>query len=267
MRRLAWATDIHLDRLIERDYREYIEYLKELNPDCLVISGDIGEGEYVCKSLAEFDEAFNFPIYFVLGNHDFYFGSFAGVENNVRALVAKSRNLHWLTETGIVALNDSTALIGVEGWGDARHGTYDLSEGSTRDVLTINDYKNLNREEIRLLLESKADKDAGILRPVLTEAIKTYPNVIFVTHVPPFVEVCFDRSLRICGEYKLPFYTCKVIGDMLLEKMSENPQCQMNVLCGHTHEKADLEILENLRVRVKESGYGSWWDATIIEFD
>lgn len=267
MRRLAWATDIHLDRLNERDYLEYKEYLQELNPDCLVISGDIGEGEYVCRSLKDFNDSFNFPIYFVLGNHDFYFNSFSNVENDIRQLTAESANLHWLTEKGIVELNASTALIGVEGWGDGRHGTYNLSEGSTRDVLTINDYKGLNREQIAELMQSRADRDAEILRPVLLEAVKKYSKVIFVTHVPPFVEVCFDRSLRICGEYKLPFYVCKVIGDLLLDTMRGNPTCQMTVLCGHTHEKADANILENLRVRVKESGYGSWWDATIIEFE
>ncbi|MEP6903024.1 MAG: metallophosphoesterase [Actinomycetota bacterium] len=267
MKQLAWATDIHLDRLTERDYLEYKEYLQELNPDCLIISGDIAEGEVVCKSLKDFNDSFDFPIYFVLGNHDFYFSGFAEVEENVRALIKESGNLNWLSESGIVQLNDSTALIGVEGWGDARNGTLNLSEGTTRDVMSIADYKGLSRVEIGELLKSKGDRYAEILRPVLFEAVKNFQKVIFVTHVPPFVEVCFDRSLRICGEFKLPFYTCKVIGDMLLEVMTENPSCQMTVLCGHTHEKADTKILENLRVRVKESGYGSWWDATIILLD
>jgi len=263
----AWATDIHLDRLTERDYAEYKEYLQELNPDCLIISGDIAEGEVVCKSLKDFNDSFDFPIYFVLGNHDFYFSSFAETEENVRAAVKESKNLNWLSESGIIALSNSTALIGIEGWGDAGNGTLNLSEGSTRDVLSIADYKGLNREEIGGLLESKGAEYAEKLRPVLLEAVSNFQNIIFVTHVPPFVEACFDRSLRICGDFKLPFYTCKVIGDMLLEVMNENPSCRMTVLCGHTHEKADVNILENLRVRVKESSYGSWWDATMISIE
>ncbi|CAN5441564.1 metallophosphoesterase [soil metagenome] len=267
MKSVAWVTDIHLDRLNERDYLEYKEYLQELNPDGLIISGDIAEGEHVCKSLKDFNDSFGFPIYFVLGNHDFYFSSFLQVEENVRALVKASENLHWLSEAGVVRLDDSTALIGVEGWGDARNGTLNLSEGSTRDVLSIADYKDLTREKISELLELKGDKYAEILRPVLLDAVKNFEKVILVTHVPPFVEVCFDRSLRICGEFKLPFYTCKAIGDMLLEVMNENPACRMTVLCGHTHEKADVKILDNLRVRVKESNYGSWWDATLISLD
>jgi 3',5'-cyclic-AMP phosphodiesterase len=267
MHKIAWATDIHLDRLLERDYLEYKDYLQKLNPDCLLISGDIAEGEFVCKSLSDFNDSFNFPIYFVLGNHDFYFSSFAEVEKKVGELVEKSANLYWLSKSGIIKLNETTALIGIEGWGDAGNGTFNLSEGSSRDVLSIADYKGLTREEIGELMKSKGAKYAEALRPVLREAVRIYKNVILVTHVPPFVEVCFDRSLRIIGEFKQPFYTCKAIGDLLLELMPKNPGCRMTVLCGHTHEKADVKILENLRVRVKESGYGSWWDATSIDLD
>lgn len=264
---IAWATDIHLDRLSERDYLEYKEYLQELNPDCLIISGDIAEGEFVFEALKDFNDSLKFPIHFVLGNHDFYYGSFAKVEKKVRQLVKESANLNWLSESEIVPLNDETALIGVEGWGDARNGTLNLSEGAARDILAISDYKGLSKEEIGEFLRIKGEKYAEILRPRLLEAVTNFQKVILVTHVPPFVEVCFDRSLRICSEFKLPFYTCKAIGDMLLEVMPENPSCQMTVLSGHTHEKADVKILENLRVRVKESGYGSWWDATLINLE
>lgn len=267
MKKIAWATDTHLDRLGENDYLEYKEYLQELNPDCLILSGDIAEGEVVTKSLKDFDESFDFPIYFVLGNHDFYWSSFAQVETNIQELVKNSKRLVWLSQSDVIPLNDSTCLIGIEGWGDGRNGTVNISKGYTKDLLLIESYKGLNREEIANLLQTRGDYYAEILRPKLIEAVKNYEKVILVTHVPPFVEVCFDRSLRIYNEFRQPFYTCKAIGDLLLEVMSENPSCQMTVLCGHTHETADVKILDNLRVRVKESGYGTWWNATIINID
>ncbi len=262
--RIGWATDIHLDRLNERDYLEYKEYLRELNPDLLIISGDIAEGEKVCHSLKDFNDSFNFRIYFVLGNHDFYWSSFAVVEENIRNLVKEAPNLNWLTESGVIPLNETTALIGVEGWGDGRNGTLNMSEGFTRDLLSIEDYKGLDRIEIGKLLNKIGEKYAANLRPKLLEAVKSYKNVILVTHVPPFVEACFDRRLQIIEEFKQPFYTCKAIGDMLLDVMNANPMCDMTVLCGHLHETADVKILENLRIKVKESGYGVWWDATLI---
>ena len=265
--KIAWVTDIHLDRLSERDYLEYKEYLQELNPDCLIISGDIAEGEKVCRSLRDFNNTLNYPIYFVLGNHDFYFNTFEQVDFEIEELAKNSKNLNWLTNSGIIHLNKKTALIGVEGWGDGRNGTLNISKGYTKDLVLIESYKNLNREEIARLMNLRGDYYAEILKPKLNEALKKYEKVIFVTHVPPFVEVCFDRALRIYDEFRQPFYTCKAIGDLLLEVMSENPDSQMTVLCGHTHEKADIKILENLRVRVKESGYGTWWDATMISID
>jgi Icc protein len=267
MKKIAWATDIHLDRLSERDYLEYKEYLQELNPDCLIISGDIAEGELVCKSLRDFDESFDFPIFFVLGNHDFYFKGFEVVENEIRDLAENSKILHWLTEAGVIKLDDSTALIGIESWGDDGNGTLNLSKGYTKDLLTIPDYKGLKLEEISNLMRSRGERNAANLRPVLQKALENYRNVILVTHVPPFVEACFDRSLRVIDEFKQPFYTCKAVGDLILDVMTANPECRMTVLCGHTHEKADVKILENLRVRVKESGYGSWWDATMVDLE
>lgn len=264
MKKIAWATDIHVDRLIERDYLEYKDYLRELEPDCLIVSGDIAEGERVCECLRDFDESFDFPIFFVLGNHDFYFKSFAEVEKNVRETVENAENLRWLSETGIVELDAETALIGIEGWGDGRCGTLNLSEGRTRDIFTIEDYKNLDAAGIGRLLAERGALYAERLEPVLQKAVEKYRKILFVTHVPPFAEVCFDRSLRIIPEFKQPFYICGAIGDMLLETLNAHPACRMTVLCGHTHEKADRQILENLRVRVKESGYGAWWDATII---
>src|SRR5262245_32010678 len=128
MNQLAWTTDIHLDRLTERDYAEYKEYLSELNPENLVISGDIADGEKAFGFLRDFNDSFNFPVFFVLGNHDFYFDSFVGVKAKTRALVSECKNLRWLSEEGLVVLNEKNALIGIEGWGDGRNGTFDLSE-------------------------------------------------------------------------------------------------------------------------------------------
>jgi Icc protein len=267
MNQVAWITDIHLDRLSEADYAEYKEYLEELNPDALLISGDIAEGEKVCQSLADFDHSFLFPIYFVLGNHDFYFRRFAQRESEIRALVEISDKLHWLTETGPVKLNDSTVLIGVEGWGDGGHGTINVGRGYTKDLVLIEDYEGLKLDEILKVLASRGDHYAAVLRPKLEAAVRSSQNVILLTHVPPFVEVCFDRGMRVYDEFRQPFYTCKSIGDLLLEVMEANRDCQLTVLCGHTHETADAEILANLRVRVKEAGYGNWWNATMIKID
>ena len=246
---------------------EYKKYLQNLNPAGLIISGDIGEGQTLDKSLRDFKDWFDFPVYFVLGNHDFYGGTFAGVKSRIRRLVEDCQNLHWLTESKIISLNDSTALIGVEGWGDGKNGNLDFSEAGSHDLHSIKDFQSLSKSEIESLMNSLGEEYAGLLKPKLIAAVEKYRQILLITHVPPFIEACYDRSLRICDEFKLPFYTCQAIGDLLLEVMPENPACQLTVLCGHTHEKCDVKILDNLRVLVKESGYGSWWKVAPLNLD
>ena len=47
--------------------------------DKILITGDIAEAKDVCELLTEFSQHVNSSIYFVLGNHDYYFGSVINV--------------------------------------------------------------------------------------------------------------------------------------------------------------------------------------------
>lgn len=49
--------------------------------------------------------------------------------------------------------------------------------------------------------------------------------------------------------------TCKAMGDLLLEVAQANPDVQIDVLCGHTHREAAVEMLPNLRVHTGRGGY------------
>src|SRR5258706_10791866 len=118
MPKLAWTSDIHLDRLTERDYQEFKEHLSEIGSDALIISGDIAEGKRVFECLEDYGRTFDFPIYFVLGNHDFYFNSFQVVKTEIQTLTARLPTLKWLSEVGIVPLTDTAALLGIEAWSD-----------------------------------------------------------------------------------------------------------------------------------------------------
>src|SRR5262245_16523001 len=115
MARIGWTSDIHLDRLTERDYADFKEHLLELDCDLLLISGDIAEGERVFTSLDDLATSLPYSIYFVLGNHDFYFGGFAAVRQRIHELCSNHVNLFWLSELDVVPISDTTCLIGVEG--------------------------------------------------------------------------------------------------------------------------------------------------------
>jgi len=57
----------------------FYESLFQQNLDALLLGGDIGEADSVPRFLSEMENALRLPIYFVLGNHDFYWGSIAMV--------------------------------------------------------------------------------------------------------------------------------------------------------------------------------------------
>ncbi len=92
MRPLAWITDIHLNFLPPRQVEAFLVELAGLRLDGLLISGDIAESHDVADYLARLDDALEIDIYFVLGNHDFYYGSIREVRESMRQLCRAGRD-------------------------------------------------------------------------------------------------------------------------------------------------------------------------------
>jgi predicted MPP superfamily phosphohydrolase len=75
MPRLAWLTDLHLNFVEDGQIDELAEEIRETDPAGLLIGGDLGEASSWESYLHRLDELLAIPIYFVLGNHDYYGGS------------------------------------------------------------------------------------------------------------------------------------------------------------------------------------------------
>jgi len=89
----------------------------------------------------------------------------------------------------------------------------------------------------------------------LLPAVTRFPNLILLTHVPPFKEACwFER--QISDDDFLPHFTCSAVGDVLVEIMRAHPDCRLTVLCGHTHGEGEATILPNLLVKTGGAEYG-----------
>ena len=82
-----------------------------------------------------FDAGLTLPIYFVLGNHDFYWGGIARFRAGVTAQFARSPRLTYLTQAGVVALTKETGMVGQDGWSNGRLGDY------ARSGVLLNDYR------------------------------------------------------------------------------------------------------------------------------
>lgn len=70
--KLLWLTDIHFG---------FLARLAEQAPQAVLLGGDLSAAPRLAEDLESIGAALQVPIYFVLGNHDFYYGSIKKVRN------------------------------------------------------------------------------------------------------------------------------------------------------------------------------------------
>jgi Icc-related predicted phosphoesterase len=255
MKRMVWCTDIHLNFAKPDSLAEFLQRLHDADPDLLLIGGDIAEATDVVRTLEVLDHHLERPIYFVLGNHDFYFGSIHRVRRDVRALCARSDNLIYLTDAGVVELSDRVGLVGHDGWADARLGNYERSMIMMNDYRLIEELAGFTKEQRWPLLQAMGDAAAVDVREVLPQALEQYESVYFLTHVPPLREACWHNG-KISDDEWAPHFTCKAVGDAILEIMRDYPHRELTVLCGHTHGSGEAHPLQNVWIFTGAAIYG-----------
>ena len=256
MKRLAWLTDIHLNFLDSRRVKEFCRSVAGHDPDAVLISGDIGDASTIKIYLWILEDEIGRPIYFVLGNHDFYHGSIAGVREAIQELSDRSDHLHWLPSISVVRLTEETCLIGIDSWADGRLGNYEKSHVMLNDYNLIKELTGLDQNARRVKLNELGDSAAAELRDILPEALDRFRHVILLTHVPPFKEACWHKG-ALSNDDWLPHLGCKVVGETLIEFMRRYGDREMTVLCGHTHSAGSDRILPNLSVKTGGAVYGS----------
>ena len=256
--RLAWLTDIHLNFLRPAALKAFLASLSGTEADAFLLGGDIGEAHDVALFLDQIVTVVRRPVYTVLGNHDFYRGTIAGVHEEVRNLCSALPNLHYMPDAGVVPLTDTTCLVGHDGWGDGRLGDYHGSGVMLNDFALIGEFGGFHEAKAERLakLHSLGDEAADHFRAALPYALSHFQHVIVLTHVPPFRESCWHEG-KVSGDDWLPFFSCKAVGDALIEAMQDAPGRRMTVLCGHTHGSGEVDILPNLRVLTGGAVYGS----------
>ena len=267
MKRLVWLTDLHLEFVSSDDQiSDLCGRIKAAEPDCVLIGGDTGIANSVEQYLLDLENQLQLPIYFVLGNHDFYHGSIEDVRRKIERLSNRTEQLHWLPVTGVVKLSANTALIGHDGWADGRLGNGIKSKVELNDYRLIKELKGTDIIKRFKKLNELGDEAAEYFQKILPQALKEYSNIFLLTHVPPFKNACTYRG-RITDDEYLPHFSCKNVGDVLTKIMKEQPKCNLTVLCGHTHGKADAKILSNLYVKVGGAEYGKPKIQAVIEIE
>ncbi len=258
LRSIAWATDVHLDHLPTVDgLLAFADELGRDNPDAVLLTGDISVSARLEVDLELLVDRLGCPLYFLLGNHDFYGSRIEKVRERVRRFCAEESLLRWLPENGVIPVGERTALIGVDGWADARCGNWSDSPVRLSDFVLIEDLVHRTRPELVAKLRALGDLEAGRARALLGEALPEYEQILFATHVPPFEAACWNEGETPGpADNWSPWFVCIAVGDVLREMALRWPDRQITVLCGHTHGGGTAQILANLEVVTGEAHYG-----------
>ena len=254
--RIVWLTDIHLNGVSDEATATLLESVCACHPAGVLIGGDIAEAPDVQDYLIRIAEGLDCPVYFVLGNHDYYFGSVKQVRQEVCDLCQRYPQLMYLTDSEPVLLSDRTALVGHDGWADGRCGDYRNSRVVMSDHRLIDELAGVAQEARLALLQGFAEAAADHVRRVLPRALECAREVLLLTHVPPFREACWHEG-RIADDQWAPHFSSQVMGETIVEIMRARPDQQLTVLCGHTHSSGEFMPTSNVRVLTGAAEYGS----------
>lgn len=270
--RLVWLTDVHLNFVTRDRVNRLLLEIEGRSPDAVLVAGDISESGCWEDWLHQWDAHLQCPIYFVLGNHDYYGGSIAKVRARATELTAEQGHIGWLPALDVVPVGENTALIGHDGWGDARAAEFLKSEIVLNDYFHIEELRSVSgRElakaltpELEAKLKKLGDETAAHFSRVLPFALESAKHVIVLTHVPPFREACVYEG-GVSDDNWAPHFCCIAGGEVLAETMRNHLDHRMTVLCGHTHGEGRAEILPNLTVITGPAEYGDPRVQDVIE--
>lgn len=261
MARLAWCTDIHLDvcgdtdnatiRLVEKAVRQGV--------DGMVVTGDISNGQNLVYHLSVMERVLQKPIYFVLGNHDYWAQHRDNIHKQMRELNGMAPYLKWLPGSSYVPISDTTCILGHDGWYDCFEGDFKTSPFTMNDWNNIHDFREIggpaNRSAIVALSRKWSHEATKSVHDAIKSAARYHSVIVVATHVPPFVEVAKDPEGRTNVD-SLPWYTSSLMGSMLRQAAQAFPKVKFVVLAGHTHKRFSTRIDGNMVCHVGGADYG-----------
>jgi len=257
--KLGVASDLHLNFLKPTKQVAFLNKVDKEKYDALLLPGDISDANGLMLSLNLLD-TLNIPVYFVLGNHDFYHASIEFIRLKAIECCKASKNLIYLSDSKDTDYLDKyvVPIIGHDGWYDGGFGDYKKSRFELNDFNLIGEFIGKDKWQRFELMENLALEGTFHLQRHLEELLlrkKFLKHIIILTHVPPFEECCVTRYNEN-PEHSIPFYCSKVIGETIKEYSDANKDVEFNVFCGHTHREWSGGITDNLTVHVSNAEYG-----------
>lgn len=269
LKSLLWVSDPHLNFLRYRQTGHDNDNLlnKTFPPRVkegvgVLLTGDISESNHLVHDLLRVVKHVptETPIFYVLGNHDFYRGSFEGTRKMLveDPTLKGVKNLHYLTVEEPMDLGNGVVLTGHDGLYDCRAGFAENSNLLMSDFQLIGELRRyyMGPQHMIGFVRQKSKEFALEAKESLLKAVAMNPQkVLFATHYPPFTGACWHRGAISDGNW-LPWFTSLSMGEVLAEVAFENPSIQFEVFCGHTHSQGVYKHLSNLVVHTAEAEYG-----------
>ncbi len=258
MAKYAWATDTHLD-FLGNDTQRLIDFGNSLlrdGPTGIFLTGDISTANQVIYHLSALEKVVQRPIYFVLGNHDYYGGTTEQVRKAMRELSNVSPYLRYMPTMPYIGISASTAVVGHDGWYDAHFGDWQRSTFAMADWSRIGDFIPVNGNKATIVAQARKMAHEGVqhVHNGIKQAVRYHRNIVVLTHYPPFAHTHIHEG-KVGDSSAQPWFTSKMMGDMLMDASKAFPQHTFTVLCGHTHGKFDGKITDNLEVHVGGAEY------------
>ena len=263
---IAWVTDPHFDQCDISKIENLIKDIKKQKVDAVLVTGDIAEKGTTGLYLQFLQRGLKLPVWFVLGNHDWYNISRERGEEILSKYL--SDDLVLLDNTQEIKLNKKSCLVGGENWWDAAFGdTFGLIDGYVMgedyqkiDYITPQSIDKAPFDRVRKLSKDCSEK----ILDKIVEAFKTYDKVYLAVHVPPFKEACVVGGIQIPNNW-LNHFCDFGLGTKLKLLMEQNPEKKLKVFAGHTHGKITVKVLDNLTVKVGKAKVGKPQIADMIE--
>lgn len=252
--KVVWLTDSHLEWLNDRRRSVFFKRVASEEAEAVLVGGDYSAIDFLEASLLKLYKTAHVPIFFVLGNHDYYRSSISEVRELAQKISAEHKQITWLTAAGLVPLNDNIGLVGHGCWGDGVAGSFFESPLRLNDFKFIKELSGLDKHSQLEQIEGLGVEAAEYLEKWATKAAESFKKVLILTHVPPFPEACL--YLGKPSEEGLPFFCSKAAGNALERVARKFPGTQFKVFSGHTHDAAEVQIMDNLSAKVAAAEYG-----------
>ena len=231
---LTWLTDPHLEFCSHLTRNDLYRSINHAAGEIVVITGDLSAGPHRLAQYVELAEKVRKPIYFVLGNHDRYGTTFANTEAVVKRVTTQFSHLARLDGSQLIPLNESVALIGVDGWADGLAGEGPATKARINDFYQILDFATEPEPQAFQAMKMRARKYAQALKPSLSKALMHYQTTIIATHVPPYEDAAWHQGSPSSPDYQ-PFFSSPTMGQLIKTAVARHPAKSVLVLCGHTH--------------------------------